>query len=66
MSTLVIFWLSKSIAPAAVKAPMFVAVKVSETTTFPSLTRNEPLISTEPVNWCESVVASPKRFEPVA
>ena len=29
MSTLVIFWLSKSIAPAAVKAPILVTVRVS-------------------------------------
>ena len=69
MSTLVIFWLSKSIAPVEVNAPMLVAVRVSLTTTFPSLTFSavpEPLISSEPVNWWESPTLSPKIFEPVA
>ena len=65
ISTLVISWSPKSIAPPAVNAPISSAVNVPATVTEPVIDKLE-LTESEPVNEWWSSLESPKLFEPVA
>ncbi len=64
ISTLVIFWSLKSIAPPAVNAPISSTVSVPSIVVEP-VTDKLLLTAIEPVNECKSPTSSPKLLEPL-